>query len=213
LLFASAFEAAKLEALIVITPSHAFVGARLERGKPECVFVETTLVGRRPFSEAIRAGGAKFDESRDDPRQKIVAIPWCRSYGVRPFPYPLGTGGLPWERLKTGQPSTGPQVGPPKSEGPRAYVGVMLRSLPKEAMQTYSIDCGVLVEHVRRGGPAEKAGLKEGDILLEFNGQKLTDVKGCLGLIAASKAGAPVPVKVLREGKPLTVNVIPDQAP
>ncbi len=213
-LFASAFEAAKLDGFIVKVTSHAFVGVRLEQGKPDCLYVETTLVGRRPFSDAVRAATERFNKSGDDPLFRIVAIPWCRSYGVKPFPYPLGTGGLPWDRLKAAPPPTpAPSGEPRKPPGPRAQVGLVFRSVPKETALANGIDCGVLVEHVRRGGPAEKAGLKEDDILLEFNGQKLADAKTLLGLISASKAGVAVPIKLLREGKPLTSSVVPELAP
>ncbi|RLG10124.1 hypothetical protein DRN73_08635 [Candidatus Pacearchaeota archaeon] len=59
-LFASLFENIGLEPLIIITPSHAFVGARLAPGSQETLFIETILVGR-PIEESILTLEPTFD--------------------------------------------------------------------------------------------------------------------------------------------------------
>ncbi len=61
------------------------------------------------------------------------------------------------------------------------------------------------------GSPAEKAGLKEKDIILELNGEKITTANSMSKIIARYKPGDGVTLKVLRNGKEIPVNVILDQ--
>jgi serine protease Do len=70
-------------------------------------------------------------------------------------------------------------------------------------------DKGALVSDVVPDGPADKAGLKNGDVILEFNGKTVTDSRHLKLEVARTKPGESVPVKVLRDGasKSLTVAV------
>ena len=60
---------------------------------------------------------------------------------------------------------------------------------------------------VTPGSPAEKAGLKEGDIILEFGGSRITTDNTLLGLIRTRNVGDAVALKVLRNSKELTLTV------
>ncbi|HZI68527.1 MAG TPA: PDZ domain-containing protein [Hanamia sp.] len=66
---------------------------------------------------------------------------------------------------------------------------------------------GVKVESVNPGSPAEKAGLKEGDIIKEMNGEKVTDVDKVMSTIHSAKPGNEFKIKVLRNKKEMTFNV------
>ncbi|MBA4394742.1 MAG: peptidase, partial [Desulfobacca sp.] len=61
---------------------------------------------------------------------------------------------------------------------------------------------GALVGDVTQGGPAEKAGIKAGDIIIEFDGKPIKETNDLPRLVAAVAVGKVVEVKVLREGKP-----------
>lgn len=63
------------------------------------------------------------------------------------------------------------------------------------------------------GSPAEKMGLKEGDIILEFNGSKITQNNTLASLINRQRAGEKVTLKVLREGKTLELSGILESRP
>ena len=89
----------------------------------------------------------------------------------------------------------------------RAWLGIVFSPLPKEAAEILKVDHGVQVNQVVEGDPADKAGIREGDILLEFNKQKVTDGEKFRYLVAKSKVGTTVPVKLLRGDKTLTVKV------
>jgi serine protease Do len=60
---------------------------------------------------------------------------------------------------------------------------------------------GALVTLVFPRSPADRAGLKSGDVVTDFNGQKVADFKGLQKLIDASRPGNVVDLRVLREQK------------
>ncbi len=69
---------------------------------------------------------------------------------------------------------------------------------------------GVLLDGVSDGGPAAKAGLKEGDRILELDGRPVKSLEGYMTLIRAHKKGKPIDLGVLRDGKRLAVKVTPE---
>ena len=84
----------------------------------------------------------------------------------------------------------------------RAYLGTI---------PDYSTDTtGVKLSGVRAGGPADKAGLKGGDVLVEFGGQQIANIYDYTYALDAVKIGEPVEVVVLRDGNRLTLTVIPE---
>jgi serine protease Do len=70
-----------------------------------------------------------------------------------------------------------------------------------------------LVEDVSAGGPAEKAGLKNGDVIRKYNGQVVADSGQLIALVTESKPGAVATFDILRDGKPLTVAVTLEERP
>jgi serine protease Do len=66
---------------------------------------------------------------------------------------------------------------------------------------------GALVNRVVAGGPAARAGLRDGDIVLEVNGRKVSSSSQLRNTVAAIAPGTRIPLKVFRQGKELTVDV------
>jgi serine protease Do len=66
---------------------------------------------------------------------------------------------------------------------------------------------GALVAEVNDRSPAEKAGIKRGDVIVAYDGNKIDDSAALPALVAASKVGKTVPVEILRDGKSQTINV------
>ncbi len=66
---------------------------------------------------------------------------------------------------------------------------------------------GAEVQAVTGGGPAETAGVKAGDVIVEFNGKAVRDNNELVATVAATRPGTTVPLKVVRNRKPLTLNV------
>ena len=69
---------------------------------------------------------------------------------------------------------------------------------------------GVKLSGVRGGSPAEKGGLKGGDVLLEFAGQKIANIYDYTYALDAEKLGQPVKVVVERDGARVELMVTPE---
>jgi len=91
----------------------------------------------------------------------------------------------------------------------RAFMGVSpdeLDALKAEGLGL-DIDQGILVTSVTPGYPADQAGIRAGDVLTEFDGEKLDDLERFRFKVADMPVGKKVKVKVYRDGKTLTKNV------
>ena len=95
--------------------------------------------------------------------------------------------------------SSGPAGG---RENLRAYLGTI---------PDYTTDVkGVKLSGVRGGSPAEKAGLKGGDVIVEFAGQKIANIYDYTYALDAVKIGQPVAIVVERDGQPVTITATPE---
>lgn len=84
----------------------------------------------------------------------------------------------------------------------RAYLG----TIPDYATEVV----GLKLSGVRGASPADKAGIKAGDIIVEFNKQKVANIYDYTYALDAVKIGQPVEVTVLRDGKRVTLTVTPE---
>jgi hypothetical protein len=133
LLFASAFENMGLLSYICLVPGHAFVGVKLEKNTTKVLFIETTMVGTNAFEQAIEVGGKKYMESAKASKAQLIDLSHCRSLGIKPFPYPLGSMTFPSDRLAKGdrkppQPPPGPT---PPAPGPDPGATTKLYACPQ----------------------------------------------------------------------------------
>jgi serine protease Do len=72
---------------------------------------------------------------------------------------------------------------------------------------------GSLVADVTPGGPADKAGIKRGDVIVEFNGKKVKDSTQLRNMVAQAKAGTSVPITLLRDGREIRVKAVMAERP
>jgi len=82
----------------------------------------------------------------------------------------------------------------------RGALGIRLADLTPEQASRLANSHGVLVAEVARGSPAERAGIKRGDIVLSINGMALESAAQLRNAIALLRAGQTVELKVLRQG-------------
>lgn len=101
----------------------------------------------------------------------------------------------------------------------RGWLGVSIQDIDQELASALKLPTteGVLLSDVHKGGPAEKAGLKRGDVVTHVNGEKVDSTGRLRNLIAAAGANKTVKIDLLRNSKPLSLDVvlaeIPDASP
>ena len=89
------------------------------------------------------------------------------------------------------------------------WLGVSVQDITKDLADYFRLEDrkGVLVAKVFKNSPADKAGVKEGDIIKEFDGKKIEDVRGLINIVSCTKVGKRVKVLIIRDNKPLTLTV------
>jgi len=92
--------------------------------------------------------------------------------------------------------------------GSRSYLGVGVREVDAEIAREKNLgeERGVVITSVAEGSPAEKAGLKRGDVVLEYNGQAVQGVEQFIRLVRETPVGRSVTLKVNRDGSVLMIN-------
>ena len=95
-------------------------------------------------------------------------------------------------------------------ETKRGWLGVRIQDVTAEIAEVEKLDepRGALVASVAENSPSEKAGIKAGDIILEFNGVKINQMKELPAIVAKTKVGKSVKVKIWRNQRELTKNVL-----
>lgn len=83
----------------------------------------------------------------------------------------------------------------------RGYLGIYPENLDETLYETYNRRTGVLVTEVVKGSPAQRAGLSDGDLIIEFGGTEVVDGLHIRELIRIEGAGTQVELKVLRNGE------------
>ncbi len=96
-----------------------------------------------------------------------------------------------------------------KGKVTRGWIGITIQELTPELAQEFGLkkSKGALVSDIAKNSPAAKAGILRGDIILEFNGKEVKDVSSLRNMVAQSKAGSEIILKILRAGKEFTVKV------
>ena len=91
----------------------------------------------------------------------------------------------------------------------RGWLGVSIQPVTDEIAQSFGLKHGrgALVSDIMSGGPAEKAGIKQGDIITRFAGKEIKDARQLQLVVADIPAGQKVDVEIYRNGKPMTLPV------
>ncbi len=97
----------------------------------------------------------------------------------------------------------------------RGYLGATISSLDDQLARQFKAPdtLGALVQNVTPSGPADKAGLKEGDIVRKLNGQSVEGSDQLTTTVANASPGAAVTLDILRDGKPMTLKVTLGERP
>jgi Do/DeqQ family serine protease len=97
----------------------------------------------------------------------------------------------------------------------RGYLGIMIQDVTPGLAKEFKLkgSTGALVGDIVPKGPADKAGFKDGDVVVEFNGKKVSDSRRLRLDASALRPGTTVPVKVLRDGSSRMLEVTMGQQP
>ncbi len=92
----------------------------------------------------------------------------------------------------------------------RGWLGVRIQTVTEELAEGMRLDraYGALVASVTEGGPAEKAGIVQGDVILEFNGRTVADMRKLPRMVAETPIGREVDVVVWRKGAEKAFKVV-----
>jgi serine protease Do len=91
----------------------------------------------------------------------------------------------------------------------RGWLGVYIQPITPGLKEKFNLKSteGALVADVDENGPAKKAGIELGDVIVEFRGEKIKDTSHLRNLVAATGVGTEAVVKVIRDGREKTLKV------
>jgi len=106
----------------------------------------------------------------------------------------------------------------------RGFLGAMPERVTPQIAKIYglpsargaiisNVEATVKVDGVTIESPAAKAGLKQNDVIVEFRGERVKDNEDLLRRVASTPVGTTAPVKIYREGRPMTLSVVIGRRP
>ncbi|MBK7326897.1 MAG: DegQ family serine endoprotease [Propionivibrio sp.] len=97
----------------------------------------------------------------------------------------------------------------------RGRIGVVIQEVTKELAESFGLSKpqGAVVNAVERGGPADKAGVEPGDVILKFDGKPVVNSGDLPRIVGSSKPGASAPMQVWRKGSVRDLTVVVGETP
>ena len=97
----------------------------------------------------------------------------------------------------------------------RGWIGIESQDITPELAESFGLgqSSGAIIAGVVRGGPADRAGMRPGDILVAVAGKKVTNTSEMLQLIAALEPGEKAPLRILRKNRESTLDVTVGRRP
>jgi serine protease Do len=91
----------------------------------------------------------------------------------------------------------------------RGWLGVMIQQVTNELAKSFNLErpIGALVGQVVSDSPAEKAGLKAGDVIISYNGREVSQMTMLPAMVANTKVGTKAKVELIRDGEKMTITV------
>jgi serine protease Do len=102
-----------------------------------------------------------------------------------------------------------------KGKVTRGWLGVVIQDLNPSLAESFGVDVteGVLISDVQPDSPASQGSMERGDIVIEYNGTGVRDVNHLRNLVASTKVGNTVAVRVLRNGKKTELSITIGEQP
>lgn len=95
------------------------------------------------------------------------------------------------------------------------WLGVTVQDLNEDLVNYFSLPDknGVLVAKVLEGGPAQKAGVKESDVIIRFDNTQINNVRELLSVVGKAEVGRKVDLTLIRDKKTMVVNLVVGERP
>ncbi len=132
------------------------------------------------------------------------------------MPAPMAPPGAPGRPSKPGSPAPATPA-PPREFSwafeKRTFIGVYCDPLGRELAEHFGVKegLGLIVTRLTEKGPAEKAGVKVGDVIVRADGKRVESVDALVDVVQDRKKGDKIKIELLRDRKPLTVEVEVDE--
>jgi len=90
----------------------------------------------------------------------------------------------------------------------RGWLGIEVQPLTPELAESFGLEGrpGIVVAGIYRGGPAQKAGLQPGDLILRIDGQPANDGRSSMNQVARARPGQSIRIEIMRAGKPMELS-------
>ncbi|RME09221.1 MAG: Do family serine endopeptidase [Aquificota bacterium] len=95
----------------------------------------------------------------------------------------------------------------------RGWLGVVIQDITPEMAESLGVREGVIIAQIMPGSPAEKGGLRVGDVVVEVDGQKVSEVRELQFKIMRTEPGKEINLKVIREGKEVSLKIRVEEMP
>ena len=98
----------------------------------------------------------------------------------------------------------------------RGWIGVEPNELSPELAETFGVagaNAGVIITGVLQGGPAARAGMLPGDVIVQVDAQRVRNVAEMMTAVAALQPGQRADFEILRNGQSLTLDIVPSERP
>ena len=151
------------------------------------------------------SGGALFDSYGN-----VIGIVYAKSSSVSIE----GIGyAIPVNNIKdlVAQMINDPDSVKDQTKGSQIMLGITIRDITEDMSKQYSMPVGVYITEVSSMSAAERAGLQKGDIITEFAGETVTSADDLNAIKAKQTSGDTVSVKIDRNGKTLTLDLVVPQ--
>jgi serine protease Do len=190
------------------------LGAEIRRMKPGQTVVLKIERDGKPLDVKVKLGEYSEDEARKEMELRFPGIFPPLAPKAQPSAPPGQQQPAPGQppSAKKSLPAKPGQVPLPSFEM-RKYIGVYCNELNSELAAYFGVKegTGIIVARLTENGPAQKANLKVGDVIVRVDGRRVESVNDLIDLIQDKKKGDKVKVEILREKKPMTLDVVVEE--
>jgi len=184
---------------------HGSVTAGIISAKEQELTIDDVTISAIQTDASINpgnSGGALFDSFGN-----VIGLVYAKSASVsiEGMGYAIPVNSI--KELVTGMIND-PESVQAQTKGSQIMLGITIIDVTEEMSKQYSMPVGVYIREVSEFSAAERAGLIKGDIIVEFAGEPVTCADDLNALKAKQNSGDVVPVKIDRNGKTLTLEIV-----